>query len=118
MFGTVVYYWDAEIVSKVTKLLHEQQESFPTKILDMKVILRDLGVVKIPLKLDAKLVKQIPSRLNLKYKERVKVELEKMIRARIIERVEESEVGHIVVHEKKKKGEIRLCVNVIKLNDA
>ena len=78
-----------------------------------------MGVVNIPLKLDAKLVKQIPSRLNLKYKERVKVELENMTRARIIERVDESEwVGQIVVHEEKTKGEIRLCVYVIKLNDA
>lgn len=58
--------------------------------------------MKITLKLDVKLVKQIPYRLNPKYKERVHIELDKMLAARIIEPVEEFDwVSSIVVQEKK-----------------
>ena len=42
-----------------------------------------------------------------------------MIIAGIIEVIEESErVSPMVVQDKKAKGEIRICVNLIKLNDA
>ena len=48
-----------------------------------------------------------PYRLNPKYKEKVRMELDKMLAARIIEPVEESEwVSPMVVQEKKTKGEI------------
>jgi len=47
----------------------------------MKGIPGDLEVMKIALKPDAKPVKQIPYRLNLKYKEKLKIELVKMIAA-------------------------------------
>jgi len=57
----------------------------------MKGIIQDLGFMKIPLKSNAKPIKQISYRLNPKYKEKVKIELDKMIAARIIELVEESE---------------------------
>jgi hypothetical protein len=60
---------------------------FPTKFTEMKGILGDLGVMKIPLKPDAKPVKQHPYRLNPKYKAKVKEELDKMIAAGIIEPV-------------------------------
>ena len=79
----------------------------------------DIGVIKIPLKPDAKLVKQRPYRMNPKYKEKVRMELDKMLTAGIIELVEESEwVSPMVVQEKKTKGEIRTCVNLRKLNDS
>ena len=45
------------MVSKVTKLLHEYQDLFPMKFPEMKGILGDIGVIKIPLKDDAKIVK-------------------------------------------------------------
>ena len=45
----------------------------------------------ITLKPNAKPVKKRPYRLNPKYKEKVKAELENMIKAGIIELVEESE---------------------------
>lgn len=90
-FADIGYYWDEEIVSKVTKLLHEYQELFPTKFSDMKGIIGDLGVMKITLKPNLKSFKQRPYRLNLKYKEKVKEKLDKMIATGIIEPVEESE---------------------------
>jgi hypothetical protein len=92
---------------------------FPTKITDLKGIIGDLGMMKITLKPDAKPVKQRPYRLNPKYKEKVRDELDKMLAARIIEPVEESDwVSPMVVQEKKQKGEIRICVDLRKLNDA
>ena len=64
---------------------------FPTKFIEMKGILGDLGVIRIPLKKDVNPVKQLPCRLNPRYKEKVKQEVDKMIVASIIEIIEESE---------------------------
>ena len=47
------------------------------------------------------------------------MELDKMLAAGIIEPVEETEwISPMVVQEKKTKGEIRICVDLRKLNDA
>lgn len=100
-------YWDEDTVSKIKKLLHEYQELFPTNFSDMKGILGDLGVMKIPLNPYVNPVKQRSYRLNPKYKKKVKEELDKMLKARIIEHVKESEwVSPMVVQEKKEKMEI------------
>jgi hypothetical protein len=56
----------------------------------MKGIKGPMGEMKIPLKLDARPVNQIPYRLNPKYKQKVKIELDKMLEAGIIEPVGES----------------------------
>ena len=57
----------------------------------MKGIVGDLGEMDIPLKLDAKPFKQRSYRLNPRYKEKVKVELDIMLDAGIIDPIEESE---------------------------
>ena len=76
-------------------------------------------MMKITLKLDVKPVKQLPYRLNPKYKEKVREELDKMLVVGIIEPVEESNwVSSMVVQEKKQKGEIFICMDLKKLNDA
>lgn len=71
-FATIGYYWDEETISKERDLLHEYKELFPTKFSDSKSIVGDLGVMKIPLKPDVKLVKQRPYSLNPKYNKKVK----------------------------------------------
>ena len=77
---------------------------FPTKFTEMKGILGDLGVMIIPMKEGVKVVKQHPYRLNPRYKEKVRHELDKMITTGIIEPVEESEwVSPMVVQDKKTK---------------
>ena len=89
----------------MTKLLHDYWDLFPMMFSEMKGILGDIGVIKIPLKANVKPVKQFPYRLNPKYKEKVRMELDKMLAAGIIEPVEESEwVSPMVVQEKKTKG--------------
>ena len=88
-YATIGDYWDEETVRKVTQLLHEHQDLFSMKFSEKKGILGDIGVLKIPLKPDAKPVKQRPYRLNPKYKEKVRMKLEKMLAARISEAIQE-----------------------------
>ena len=57
--------------------------------------------------------------MNPKYKENVHNKLDKMLTAKIIEPMEESNwASPMVVKEKKQNGEIRICVDLKKLNDA
>ena len=56
----------------------------------MKGIVGYLGVMRITLKEDARPVNQRPYRLNPRYKEKVKDEINKMLATGIIEPVEES----------------------------
>lgn len=112
-------YWDDAMVNKVVKLLRKYQDLFPTNFMELKGIIGDLGIMKITLKPDTKPVKQRPCRLNLKYKEKVHLELDKMLTTGIIEPIEESDwVSPMVVQEKKHKHEIRICIDLRKLNDA
>ena len=71
-------------------MLGEYQDLLPTNFSEMKGIVGDLGEMKIPMKPDAKLVKKLPYRLNPRYKEKVKDELDHMLDAGIIEPIEES----------------------------
>lgn len=109
-FAKIGYYWDEDTIDKVTELLREYQELFPTKFSDLKGIVGYLGVMKITLKLDVKQVKQFPYQLNPKYKEKVCKELDKMLEPRIIEPMAELDwVSPMVVQEKKQQDEIRIC---------
>ena len=105
-FANIGDYWDRETMEKIIDLLHDFQDLFPTKFSEMKGILGDIGEMKIPLKPDAKLVRQRPYRLNPWYKEWVKAELDRMLDDRIIEPVEESEWISPMVVQDKKTGEI------------
>jgi hypothetical protein len=111
-------YWDSATIDKITELLHKYQDLFPTKFTNMKGIKGPMGEMRIPLKPGVKPVKKIPYRLNPKYKEKVNIELDRMLEARIIEHVEESEWISPMVVQDKKTGEIRICVDLKKLNDA
>jgi hypothetical protein len=73
--------------------------------------------MNIPLKLGAKPGRQTPYRLNLKYKEKVKEEMERMLDARIIELMVESEwIIPMVVQDKKTRG-IKICMDLRNFND-
>jgi hypothetical protein len=70
----------------------------------MKGIKGLMGEMRIPLKPDARKFKKRPYRLNPKYKEKVKTELDRMLEVGIIEPIEESEwISPVVVQEKKKR---------------
>jgi hypothetical protein len=83
----------------------------------MKGIKGPMGDMRIPLNPDARPVKQRPYRLNPKYKEKVKIELVRMLEAGIIEPAEELEWISPMVVQDKKIGEIKICVYLRKLND-
>ena len=53
-----------------------------------------------------------------RYKEKVKIELDRMLNVGIIEPIEESEwISPIVIQDEKKISNIRICVDLRKLND-
>lgn len=78
-------------MDKVVELLHEYQDLFHAKFTNRKWIIRDLGVMRITLKPNVTLVNQRPYHLNLNYKEKVPLDLDKILTAGIIEHVEESD---------------------------
>jgi hypothetical protein len=78
----------------------------------MKGVARELGEMKIPLRPYARPVRQRPYRLNSIYKQKVKVEIDRMLESGIIEPVEESEWISPMVVEEKKNGGIRICVDL------
>jgi hypothetical protein len=84
----------------------------------MKGIKGPMGEMRTPLKPGVKPFKQRPYILNPKYKEKVKIELDKMLEVGIIEPVEELEWIITMVVQDKKTGEIRICVDLRKMNDA
>jgi hypothetical protein len=84
----------------------------------MKGIKWPMGEMNIPLKPNARPFKQRPYRLNPKYKEKVKIELDRMLEEGIIKHVEESDWIIPMVVQDKKTREIRICVDLRKLNDA
>jgi hypothetical protein len=70
----------------------------------MKGIKGPMGEIRIPLKIGVKPVKKRPYRLNPKYKEKVKIELDRMLEVGITEPVKDSEwIIPMVVQDKKKR---------------
>jgi len=65
-------YWDNQRVERITDLLCEYNDLFPTTFSEMKGVAGELGETKIPLRPDAKPISQRPYRLNLVYKHKVK----------------------------------------------
>ena len=105
-------------MERITELLHEYSDLFPTMFSEMKGVAGELGEMKIPLRPNAKPIRQRPYRLNPVYKHKVKDEIDKMLEAGIIEPVEESEWIILMVVQEKKQGVIRICVDLRKLSDA
>ena len=78
--------------------MQEYEELFPSSVADLKGIKGDMGEMQIILKPDARPVKHRPYRLNLRVKEKVKAEINKMLKAGLIFLVEEVEwVSPIVI---------------------
>jgi hypothetical protein len=82
--------WNDETMENIVELLHEYQDLFPSTFREMKGIVCELGEMKIHLKLGPKIVRQRAYRLNLKYKEKVKVEIDQMLEERIFKPIVES----------------------------
>ena len=96
-------------MKEIFSLLQEYEDLFPSSVADLKGIKGDLREMRIILKPDAKPVKHRPYR---RIKEKVKIEIEKMVKASLIFPVGEAEwVSPIVIQNKKDKSEIHVCVD-------
>ena len=73
--------------------------------------------MRIPLKMDSKRVKQRLHRLDLIYKQKVEVEIDRMLEAEIIEPDTKLESISSMVIQDEKMGGIKICVDPRKLND-
>ena len=93
------------MVNKVAEILQEYQDLFLMKFSEKKGILNDIGVIKIPLKDDAKPVKQRPYRLNPKYKEKFRMELDKMLAAGIMSLLKSSNGSALWWYKKRRPRE-------------
>jgi hypothetical protein len=111
-------YWDEQTVESITELLCEYIDLFPTKFIDMKGKVGEIGEMKIPLRAEVRPIRQRPYRLNLIYKQKVKAEIDIMLEVEIIEPVEESEWISPMVVQDKKQGGIWICVDLRNLNNA
>jgi hypothetical protein len=78
----------------------------------MKGIYGELRETKIPLKTDSKPMKHRPYRLNPVYKKKVKLEIDRMLEAGIIEPVTESEWIILMLVQDKKTCGLRICVDL------
>jgi hypothetical protein len=63
-------YWDEQTLESITELLREYNDLFPTTFIEMKGIDGELGEMKIPLRPDARPIKQRPYRLDPIYKQK------------------------------------------------
>ena len=52
--ANIGHYWDEQTIERITELMREYSDMFPTTFIEMKVIARDLGEMKIPLKNEAR----------------------------------------------------------------
>ena len=86
-------------------LLKEYEYLFPSSVAYLKGIKGDLREMRIILKPDASPVKHCPYQLNPRIKEKVKLKIDKMLKAGLIFPIEEAEwVSPIVIQNKKEKS--------------
>jgi hypothetical protein len=110
-------YWDEKTMESITELLREYNDLFSTTFIEMKGLVGELGEMKIPLRDEARPIIQRPYKLNPIYKQKIKVDIDRMLEVGIIELVEESEWIRLMVVQEKKQGRIIICIDLRKLND-
>ena len=88
-------------------MLQEYEDLFPSSVADLKGIKGYMGEMRIILNPNTRPVKHRPYRLNPRVKEKVKAEIEKMLKEGLIFPVDEVEwVSPIVIQNKKEKSKI------------
>jgi hypothetical protein len=71
--ASIGYYWDEQTIERITDLLHKYNALFPTTFIEINVIEGELREMKIPLRVEARSIKQRPYRLNSIYKQKSKL---------------------------------------------
>ena len=85
---------------------------------DLKVLVHEMGEMKIDIKLDVRAIKKRPCKIAHKYKEIFKKEIDNMLVARIIYPIDQSEWASPMVVQPKKHDltKLRICVDFKELN--
>ena len=78
----------------------------------------NLVVHKLKVDSNAKPMKKLPRKYRLDTAEKIKLELQKLLKARFIEEIECPSCLANIVPIKKKNGQIRICVDFRDLNKA
>ena len=77
-------YWSEEKTTEIVNLLMEFKYVFAWDYKYLKGLVAEMGEMKIDIKPDAQPIKKIPYKLDHKYKEIVKKEIDNMLTAGII----------------------------------
>ncbi|KAH9315834.1 hypothetical protein KI387_024461, partial [Taxus chinensis] len=84
-------YWSDFEVEKIIELLQDYQDLFPQGYHELKGMHKSLGEMKIKLKEGACPVRKRPYRMNPNLREKVKEEIDKMLKSEIIKPLDELE---------------------------
>lgn len=117
--ASIVDYWVEKTTKEIFNLLREYEDMFPFSDAELKGINGYIWEMKIMLKPYVNLVKYRPYRLNLRVKEKVKKEIEKMLARGIIFLMDEVEwVSLMLIQNKKDSTEIQVYVDYCSLNNS
>ena len=101
---------------KLIALLREYKDFFARSYQEMPSLILSLVTHKLKVDPNAKLVIQLPRKYRLNVEEKIKLEVQKLLKAGFIEKIEcPSWLANIVL-VKKKGGQIRICVDFWDLN--
>ena len=105
-------YWSEQQTTEIVDLLKEYQDVFARDYKDLKVLVEEMGEMKIDLLPEATPIKKRPYKLAHKYKEIVKTEIDNMLTAGIIYPVDQSKRASPIVVQPKKHDPKKLRVGV------
>ena len=110
---------EADQKSKVCALLREFIDCFAWNYTEMPGLSRDLVEHRLPIKSGFRPHKQPPRRFNSNLYDRIKEEIDRLLKAGFIRPCRYAEwISNIVPIEKKNTGKIRVCINFRDLNKA
>ena len=104
------YYWSEQQTTEIVNLLREFQDVFARDYKYLKGIVHEMGEMKIDTKPDVWPVKKRLYKLDHKYKEIVKKEIDNMLAAGIIYPINQSEWESPMVVQPKKHDPTKLRI--------
>ena len=106
----------ADFKKQARKVFEEYKDVFAWEHKDLKGVDPKVCQHRIPLVQDAKPVRLQRYRMNPNYAKKVKEEIDNLLKARFIAKVESSDWLFPIVVVPKKNGKLRVCVDLKKVN--